>query len=906
MEGLFYADDLDPEGVALLLDYSKTHNLQCLSRSVFTKRIFWRAIRAEALIVGFNLPFDLSRLACESCWTTRRGGAWSFTMSQYKDPETGRLLEDKFKPRIIIKPKDGKGSFFRLTRCRDPKRYPPLRCLDLKTLLWALHSESLMLDSGCKLYGLEGKTLNYTPTGRVTVEEIDYNRNDVRKTAALLNAARADFDRHPIELHPDKAYSPASIAKAYLKAMGLREPRAKSRLRQEVLGIAMQSYYGGRAECRIRQTPVPVVYLDFLSQYPTVNALLRLWPFLTAKQLRVEDATEEVRGLLANVTLGDAFDPEFWKGLPFFALVQPAGDIVSVRAPYNNRTSNIGVNPLTSNEPIWYAGPDLVAAKLLTGSPPVIVRAIRLIPEGLQEGLGTVALRNKIVIDPRAQDFFRTIIEERTRVKSDQSQTESDRKALSYFLKILANAGSYGLFVEVNPEKVENDPKTGLPKRAKLKVFAGERAFETTSEVVEKFGDWYFPPLAALITAGGRLLLAMLERSVTDAGGSYLLCDTDSMAIVASKDGGLVRCVGGLHCMPDRREAIKALSWEEVRSIAAKFERLNPYDRGVVPGSILKIEDVNFGHDGSQQQLYGYAIAAKRYALFTQTPEGDIRIVKASAHGLGFLYPPKPGFDSSLDAPVWVIEAWDWILRDALALGAVEPSWFSLPATMRIAITTPEVLKALQVHQAELPYRDQTKPFGFVLSPSIDKLTGGFPVGIDPDKFTLIAPFTSDPSRWNRLTWINVHDGKSYRLAQPGKRLPSDAEPQTYRDIVSRYRWHPEAKSLAPDGNTCKSRTAGLLQRTPVTADGFRYIGKETDRRWEREEDFSLLEPLSVEYRPNETERLVVLDAREVSKRTLAKASGVSVKTVRAAINGQRIRKCTAQKIAMALKSLAR
>ncbi len=906
LEGLFYADHLDPEAVTLLLNYSKAHNLQCLSHSVFMKKVFWRAIRAEALIVGFNLPFDLSRLARASCWTTRRGGAWSFTMSQYKDPDTGRLLEDKFKPRIVIKPKDGKGSFFRLTRCRDPRQYPPLRCLDLKTLLWALHSKSYDLDSACKACGVEGK-LPHTPTGFVTVEEVEYNRQDVRATVGLLNAARAEFDRHPIDLKPDETYSTASMVKAYFKKMGLQRPNEKFDLGPRITGNAMQSYYGGRAECRIRHTPVPIVHLDFLSQYPTVNTLMGLWPLLRAKRLRIEEATEEVRHLLANLTLADTFDPQFWKRLRFFALVQPTGDIVLVRTAYNNRTSNIGVNPLTSNEPIWYASPDLVVAKLLTGRPPTIVRAIRLIPEGLQEGLGSVALRNKIVIDPRTQDFFRTIIEERARVKSDQSQTENERKALSYFLKILANAGSYGLFVEVNPEKVENNPKTGLPKRAKLRVFAGEQVFETTSEIVEKLGLWYFPPLGALITAGGRLLLAMLEQTVADAGGSYLLCDTDSMAIVASKDGGLVPCAGGPHLLPDGSDAVKALSWEEVHSIVTKFECLNPYDHETVPGSILKIEDVNFGPDGKQRQLYGYAIAAKRYALFTRTPDGDIRIVKASAHGLGFLYSPKPGFDDSADAPAWVVEAWDWILRDALGLGAAEPSWFSLPAMMRIAITTPEVLKALQAHQAELPYRDQTKPFGFVLSPTIDKLTGGYLVGADPDKFTLIAPFTSDPSRWNQLTWTNVHDGKSYRLAQPGKRLPSDAEPQTYRDVVSRYRWHPEAKSLAPDGNACRSHTAGLLQRTPVTADGFRYIGKETDRRWEQGEDFSLLEPLTVEYRPNETERLVVLDPkflhnRKISKRALAKLSGVSVKRVRAALNGQRIRKSTADRLAKALK----
>ena len=75
---------------------------------------------------------------------------------------------------------------------------------------------------------------------------------------------------------------------------------------------------------------------------------------------------------------------------------------------------------------------------------------------------------------------------------------------------------------------------------------------------------------------------------------------------------------------------------------------------------------------------------------------------------------------------------------------------------------------------------------------------------------------------------------------------------------MAEYRWHPEAKSLAPDGSKCTARTAGLLRRTPVIATReFATIGKETNRRWEREDDISLLESDVIEYHPNETERLV-------------------------------------------------
>ena len=62
------------------------------------------------------------------------------------------------------------------------------------------------------------------------------------------------------------------------------------------------------------------------------------------------------------------------------------------------------------------------------------------------------------------------------------------------------------------------------------------------------------------------------------------------------------------------------------------------------------------------------------------------------------------------------------------------------------------------------------------------------------------------------------------------------------------YTKHPEAKSLAPNGTPCTCETRGLLQRSFVVAASRRYVGKETDRRWEQGEDLSLVEFTSFEY----------------------------------------------------------
>jgi len=198
-------------------------------------------------------------------------------------------------------------------------------------------------------------------------------------------------------------------------------------------------------------------------------------------------------------------------------------------------------------------------------------------------------------VDPRNQSLFKHVIEQRAANEANA--------ALHYWLKILANSGSYGLFVELNPQD---------SAATKIKVFSGEDSFETASEVIEQPGDWFAPYVGSLITSGGRLLLAMLERQIQDAGGIFLFCDTDSAAIVSTEQGDEIT-------MPEGAKSVKALSRSEVQHIVDKFESLNPYDPNIAHASILKIHKLNWGKNKNRRQLYGYSIAAKRYALYTRT-----------------------------------------------------------------------------------------------------------------------------------------------------------------------------------------------------------------------------------------------------------------------------------------------
>lgn len=294
-----------------------------------------------------------------------------------------------------------------------------------------------------------------------------------------------------------------------------------------------------------------------------------MFDVLTAAKVTFEDDTKGIRKLIMGVSLDRCFEPAVWKQFNFFALVQPDNDIVPVRTVYDGVTQNIGNNYLTSDAPLWFAGCDVIASAIRTGRPPRILRAIRMVPHGKQAGRKTVNLRGSMVeIDPCKVAKMTSSAKSSNNERSIKGQKT---KKLYYWLKILANS-IYGFFVELIPElQTKNVP---------LEIFSGEKNFSDSGDVIEKAGPWFFAPLASMITAGGRLLLAMTEECVNRKKGAYLFCDTDSLAIVSSKNGSL-----SISGSDDRR----ILSWAEVRKIADRFTSLNPYDRKAVKGSILNL-----------------------------------------------------------------------------------------------------------------------------------------------------------------------------------------------------------------------------------------------------------------------------------------------------------------------------
>lgn len=119
-EGILYADDLPdryPEGFEVLYDYVENHSasvsrgrnrrLPLLSRTQFVEEVLYKRTADKASrIVGFNLPFDLSRIAV---------GA-SAARGRYYGGNSLRLFrEERFRPRIAYRAFDSKSSLMGFT-----------------------------------------------------------------------------------------------------------------------------------------------------------------------------------------------------------------------------------------------------------------------------------------------------------------------------------------------------------------------------------------------------------------------------------------------------------------------------------------------------------------------------------------------------------------------------------------------------------------------------------------------------------------------------------------------------------------------------------------------------------------------------------------------------------------------
>jgi len=798
-------------------------------REFARRRLIAGGYEAGLMIAGWDVPFVLSRFARHV-----RFGRDSASRHMTLD-----LTGYPWDPRARITAWDGTRSRIAWTRFKgsrgreedDHDVFPGL-FLDLQEHAGMYAQERLTFGEACALFDV-APSPSLAPSDTISEDTITGLFDALRATVALASALMMEWNRiggaaarvpsrHPHETgarsaFPTEIASQATLLRAVLERAGVPLD-ANAGVPPEWLGRAMAAYKGGRCEAMLPGMIVPVRYVDILSAHPVVGSLVGASEHLTAQHVTVEPATDEARHLLSTVTLDALVDPMMWRRAGMILCrIRPRGDIIPVRAHYVERGDlTVGLNPTWSVPDQWVMLLDLTGSKIVSGRVPEIVEAVRFVPGSPRVGLRRVPFRGT-VLDPH-DDLFRQLVEERLRAK------RAGETLWAQFLKIMENS-LYGLFAQYN-ERARGRKRSA--KTAEIWDGDGRRMVALFNRHTKQRirpeevpGPFFRPWLAASITAGTRLLLAILEANVRERGGTIAAADTDSAMIVASPEGGLIPCAGGPHRLPNRRRAIRALSFAEVDEILEWFRPLSP-----VRADVWKLEGENTPPQEARSGLLCLSYGPKRYALFHDLADGRIQIAKASAHALT-VRPPRGMTKTELLA-----SGWEALIRQGRG---DRQAIRRLPYAQEIAVGELPLRNASVFRKVRDALPDETGPvfpFGtlMVAYQAVGLMTWGPRMSALP-----VAPSGSDPLD---APWIDLSSGCSVDVIATPKTdeqaeaaLAVDGRARmvaaAYADVLRQHREGIEYKYVAYNGRPARPG-CGLLRRRPIYIERTVAIGKES------------------------------------------------------------------------------
>jgi hypothetical protein len=650
---LFYDKITDGER-EIISRYAKERGFDVMGREDFVMTVFLPlALDQRAVVVGFNLPFDLSRLAVDYAPKKKIKSTEAWTLRLLPPNHTSF----PYTPRVRIQHIDARKSFIGFTGRKGKRRAWRGAFIDLKTLTAALTGQGHSLKSAGEAFGCTLKKTEADYYGNLTEDYLSYCLNDVALTAELYQRALSRFREFNLPDHPSRVFSSASLGKAAFRARGVSPPLADLKL----TGRIMAAFYAGKVECRVVGREVQdVAVLDFTSQYPSLYCLLGAERFLTAEILKVQKSTEKVRSWAESLTVDDLLRRETWENPLMWTLceVEARDDILPVRSSYSSKADppTIGWNRVTT-EPgttLPYLLPDVLAAKLIGGRLPHIVKATTFAPHDRQTLVPITILGTTVRPD---DNLIRTLTEARIKEKKEKRE---GWEARALGLKILINAASYGVFVEVNVKRnSDNMEISGLDP--------GE-TFEEEARAEEP-GALFSPLLGAMITSGAHLLLALLDTVAARHGAEVVYQDTDSAFVTPSR---------------------------LAPQIAAAFDSLNPYS---VPVPLLKDETPL--HTGP---VSFFGLSSKRYCLFDRDKNRCLHILKASDHGLGMYQ--VPGNREDFTKRIWERLIGTMLNGDGTMLNGDGnfSNFHYLPATAQFALTTPALLPRVATIEGIRPF----------------------------------------------------------------------------------------------------------------------------------------------------------------------------------------------------------
>jgi DNA polymerase family B len=450
-------------------------------------------------------------------------------------------------------------------------------------------------------------------------------------------------------------------------------------------------------------------------------------------------------------------------------------------------------------------------------------QTIRFWPGTPQRGLKAVAIAgDDRKINPVSDDFYSSLIDRRSELKTKlkaaiDAGEKGELDTAQNALKIVANATSYGIFVELNVGDLDG-------AETRLCHGPGDAPFPISTAKEEAPGKYFHPLLATLITGAARLMLAIVERLAIDAGLDWAFCDTDSMALAKPDAMGHAEFV---------KRALGVCEW---------FTPLNPY---AAKGPIFKVEDANFKPGTKEvQPLYVWAVSAKRYAFFNLGTDGKPQTRKASAHGLGHLMKPYGDDEAPTNIPAppvqlseigvdrWQYDLWFQIIRAARDghPDQVDLSYHTAlkqVAMSRYAATTPAQLGWFKRHSLTRSYRDQVKPFNFLVAAQSNPFASGRRKAeerhVDPKIRRSRA--RKSPLKPIAPYFKRSEEAAAHWFDRDTQQPIAPIALKTYRQALAQYHLSPESKFENGDYLDC-----GSTSRRYVDASAILHSGKEADR----------------------------------------------------------------------------
>ncbi len=231
----------------------------------------------------------------------------------------------------------------------------------------------------------------------------------------------------------------------------------------------------------------------------------------------------------------------------------------------------------------------------------------------------------------------------------------------------------------------------------------------------------------------------------------------------------------------------------------------------------------------------------------------------ASRHG--FTHQTPAGADDG-----WVDQIVAAHLARKLEIRADEPEWAWHPAISLIPITRPRIGRSIEA-----------EPFTRIAS---WRATFG-----DTTAITYHYP-SLDP---DAATWIDAETHHPITPLTGGAAASSNAFiGDTYATAAARLRRTREPTVITPDGQPCNPTTQGIVQPAPTIVTGIALVGRES-RRWRNHTPQG--KPDHITYADADTwpHHLAALKriAKQVGQKPLAKAIGISERTLRNLLSGK-------------------